>query len=61
MVQPLQTAILNHQEESTKYGAALTNSHSQSPGRKHLNGAALTNSDFQSPGKKASNMVEPSD
>jgi hypothetical protein len=59
MVEPLQTAIFSHWEESTQYGAALTNSHSQSPGRKHLILCSAYKDLFSVTGRKVPNMVDP--
>jgi len=59
MEQLLQTAILSHREESTLYGAALTNSRSQSPGRKHFIWRSPYKELFSVTGKKVPYMVQP--
>jgi len=59
MLEPSRTAILSHWEESTLYGAALTNSHSQSLRRKHLIWCSPYEQRFSITGKKAPNMLEP--
>jgi hypothetical protein len=59
MEQLLQTAILSHREESTLYGAALTNSRSQSPGRKHFIWRSPYKELFSATGKKVPYMVQP--